>query len=308
MSAAVSVVIPVFNRAVAVRRAIGSVLAQTCQNFELIVVDDGSTDTTASSVAAFADRRIRLIHHEWKPTKLQQQLEVFERSNNEQLGLVYTGAEWILPDGRAWLRIPRRELELTRALLTENVIGETSVGMVRRSALDAIGGFDESLPSCQDMDLWLRICERFQVEIVPEALVRVTKENDTGRITNNVTHALTGRARFCQKHREKLLRHRVLHLYLRKSGWWQQRRLRDSRVARRSYLESLRANPFALFTYVMLIAAYLPMSCFDMLARCKQFVAPSLRLGTELYFVKNSARPTWITRLRRNILHDSSAS
>src|SRR5689334_12889392 len=62
----VSVVIPVLNRPVAVRRAIESVLAQTFQNFEIIVVDDGSTDDTAESVSSFHDPRIRLIRHDRK--------------------------------------------------------------------------------------------------------------------------------------------------------------------------------------------------------------------------------------------------
>jgi len=304
MSPQVSVVIPVFNRAVAVRRAIESVLVQTLQDFEIVVVDDGSTDTTAASVAAFADHRIKLIRHdrnrggsaarntgiqsssapyiafldsddEWLPTKLERQLEAFDRSS-KRLALVYTGAERVFDDGSVSCRIPLRELDLARALLTENVVGETSVGMVRRSALDLIGGFDESLPSCQDMDLWLRICQRFDADIVPEPLVRVTKADDSGRITNNVSHALLGRALFCQKHRETLIRHGVLHLYLRKSGWWQHRRVRDARLARRFYLQSLRANPIAPFTYVLLLAAYLPMPCLDMMARCKHFVAVHL--------------------------------
>src|SRR6476661_3771946 len=61
MQPRVSVVIPVFNRAEAVPRAIASVLAQTCQDFEIIVVDDGSTDATASVVAAMIDPRITLV-------------------------------------------------------------------------------------------------------------------------------------------------------------------------------------------------------------------------------------------------------
>jgi len=97
----------------------------------------------------------------------------------------------------------------------------------------------------------------------------VMKQDDSGRITNNVSHALRGRALFCHKHRKSLIRHRVLHLYLRKSAWWEHRRRRDSRVARRLYLESLRANPIAPFTYVLLLAAYVPTPCLDMMARCK---------------------------------------
>ena len=300
----VSVVIPVFNRAQAVERAIASVLAQTCQDFEIIVVDDGSTDTTISVVKAMTDPRIRLIRHEmnrgggaarntgyragsapfvafldsddeWLPTKLERQLEVFERGD-DRLGLVYTGADRIYPDGTAKRYIPRRDADLARTLLTENVIGETSLGMVRRSALDAIDGFDESLPAAQDMDLWLRLCERFRAKLVPEALVRVNKANQ-GRITVNPVSTTTGRDRFRCKHQEKLVHHGVLHLYLRESGWRQQRVVRDQRVARRFYMESLRANPFALPTYFMFMTAFAPVSWLDRMAQLKNYLSRVVR-------------------------------
>jgi glycosyltransferase involved in cell wall biosynthesis len=305
----VSVVIPVFNRPVPVRRAIETVLAQTCQDFEIIVVDDGSTDATPACVAGLTDRRIMLIRHErnrggsaarntgirassaayvafldsddqWLPTKLEQQLGVFERSS-ERLGLVYTGAERVYADGSVSRHVPRRQVDLSRALLTDNVVGEASVGMVRRSALVATGAFDESLPSCQDMDLWLRLCERAGADVVPEVLVRVTKGNDSGRISANVARTVRGRELFCRKHKEKLIRHGVLHLYLRESGWWQQRRVGDARMARRFYLESLGANPIAPFTYALLLVTYLPMSWLDLMARCKHLLTGVLRPGRE---------------------------
>jgi glycosyltransferase involved in cell wall biosynthesis len=322
----VSVVIPVLNRPVAVRRAIDSVLAQTFQDFEIIVVDDGSTDETAAAVQACVDPRITLTRHdrrrggsaarntgiragsapyvafldsddEWLPTKLERQLEVFECSD-EDLALVYTGAEWVYADGTVQTVIPRRYVDLARQLLTANVVGETSVGMVRRSALNEIGGFDESLPSSQDMDLWLRICERFRADVVSEALVRVTKGNER-RITNNVADALRGRDLFCDKHRDKQIRHGVLHLYLRKSGWWQQRRVRDSRVARGLYLEALGAKPFAPLTYFLLLTTYVPMSYLDVMARCKQFVIRFLRLWPQPHSVEYFDHLAAATSLRR---------
>jgi glycosyltransferase involved in cell wall biosynthesis len=332
----VSVVIPVLNRPAAVRRAIGSVLAQTCQDFEIIVVDDGSTDATPAAVASLGDRRITVIRHdrnrggsaarntgirassaayvafldsddEWLPTKLERQLEVFERSN-DRLGLVYTGAERIFSDGSVSRHIPRRRADLTRALLTVNVVGESSVGMVRRSALEAIGGFDESLPSCQDLDLWLRLSERFDADVVPEALVRVANGNDSGRITTSLPRTVLGRELYCRKHRDKMIGCGVLHLFLRDSGWCQQRRGRDSRLARRFYLASLRANPVAPLTYGLLLSACLPISWFDHVARCKRRAARFLGFGPEAWMVENPSHPTSTAALQRNTPTDSAAS
>jgi len=293
----VSVVIPVFNRPAAVKRAIESVLAQTCQDFEIVVVDDGSKTDTAAAISAFADPRIRLIRHEqnlggsaarntgiragsgeyvafldsddeWLPTMLERQLDVFERSS-ERLGLVYTGTERIFADGSITRRIPRREADLTRALLTENVVGETSVGMVRRRALDAIGGFDERLPASQDLDLWLRLSERFLAEAVPDALVKVAKGNDVGRITANPAGITRGRELYCNKHGEKMRRNGVLHKYLRYTGWTYQREARDPRQARRCYMKSLAVRPVAPLTVVLLLVACLPLSWVDSMARWK---------------------------------------
>jgi O-antigen biosynthesis protein len=301
----VSVVIPVFNRPEAVRRAIASVLAQTQQDFEIIVVDDGSTDTTAASIAAIADPRITLVRHEkkqggsaarntgvrassapfvafldsddeWFPTKLDRQLELFERST-AQLGLVYSGKERVYADGSVSRHIPRPHLEIAKVLLTENVVGETSLGMVRRDALDAIGGFDENLPSSQDLDLWLRISERFSAEAVPEVLVRVAKGGDVGRITANPAGMTRGRELFCEKHGEKMRREGVLHKYLRESGWVYQRQARDPRLARRRYVESLRAKPIAPLTLLLLFSACMPLSWLDALALWKHRVSALLQ-------------------------------
>jgi glycosyltransferase involved in cell wall biosynthesis len=302
----VTVVIPAYNRAAFVGRAIDSVLNQTCQDFEIVVVDDGSTDATSSVVAAMTDPRITLIRHErnvgggaarntgyragsapfvafldsddeWLPTKLERQLEVFERAD-DRLGLVYTGADRVFPDGTATRHMPPRDADLARLLLTDNVIGETSLGMVRRSALELISGFDESLPAAQDMDIWLRLCERFRAELVPEALVRVAKGNQD-RITANVVSTTTGRDQFRRKHQEKLSKHGVLHLYLRESGWRQQRYARDTPAARRFYVESLRANPFAPVTYLMWVTTLLPASWLDRMARFKHVLMRMFRFG-----------------------------
>jgi glycosyltransferase involved in cell wall biosynthesis len=299
MFSKVSVVIPVFNRPAAVRRAINSVLAQTFQDFEIIVVDDASTDATAVAVTALSDPRIRLVRHdrnrggsaarntgieassapyvafldsddEWLPTKLESQLELFRRSG-DRVGLAYCGIERMLADGTIVGQIPQRCEDLARRLLRENVIGGTSVGMVRRQVFDEIGGFDDALPATQDLDLWLRICEQFSADFVPEILVRIWQENDT-RITASVPALIRGRLLFCEKHRQKLMQYRLLHLWFREVGWIHHRYAGDRRMAREAYVKSIKVRPTAPGAYALLLAAYMPNSWLNRLAWCKHLV------------------------------------
>jgi glycosyltransferase involved in cell wall biosynthesis len=305
----VSVVIPVFNRLTAVCRAIESVLAQTCQDFEIVVVDDASTDGTAAAVAAIADPRVTLIRHErnrgggaarntgiqsgttrfvafldsddeWLPTKLARQLEVFERSGDD-LGMVFTGAERILEDGTVSRHMPRAYDNIAQKLLTKNVVGGTSVGMIRREVFAAVGGFDESLPSGQDVDLWLRISQQFAVGFVPEMLVRIWQANDGGRISKNVEATVEGRERFFQKHKIALLRDGDPHVWFRDTGWVHHRYAGDAVSARRLYLKAIAAKPLSPGVYVLLLATYMPLSWLDGLARGKHAVTGWLRFGGE---------------------------
>ena len=300
MSPQVSVIIPVFNRAGTIQRAICSVLGQTRQDFEVLVVDDASTDDTVSAVAAIDDPRISLIRHprrlgggaarnsgirmsrapyvafldsddEWMPTKLQRQLELFDRSRN-QPGLVYSGFERRLSDGSVTRQIPRNCHDLSRKLLIDNVVGGTSVGVVRREVLERVGLFDERLRSGQDVDLWLRVCEQFPAAFVPDVLVRVW-QHDTDRITANVAALISGREVFFEKHRDKMVRAGVAYLWLRNVGWIHHRFAGDLRAARSHYARSLRARPTAPLTHLMLLLACTPRSWLDRLARAKNHVA-----------------------------------
>jgi glycosyltransferase involved in cell wall biosynthesis len=301
----VSVVIPVFNRPAAVRRAIGSVLTQTFQDFEIVVVDDGSTDDTPSAVAAFADPRIRLIRHErkrggsaarntgiqassaqyvafldsddeWLSRKLERQLEVFETSR-DTLGLVHTGEIAVDSDGRSSQFIPSRQADLARTLLLENVIGGCSLGMIPRAVLDKVGGFDETLTSRQDVDLWLRISEQFVVDFAPEALVRRAVGHDESRISTNISSTMNGWELFLRKHKHKLIRFRILHLYLRETGRMYHRRAKNPVMARRFYMASISARPLAPLSYLLLLTTFVPLSLLVAPARSTRRVVASLR-------------------------------
>ena len=197
----VSVIIPTYNRAHLVGRAIRSVLAQTYQDFEIIVVDDASTDNTEEVVNSFNDPHIRYIRHEknhggaaarntginvargeyiafqdsddeWLPEKLEKQMKVFE-SAPAKVGVVYTGFWRIDDDKKTYIpstKINRKEGNVHNELLEGNFV-TTQAAIVKRECLRKAGMFDERLPRLQDWELFIRISKSYEFKCVDEPLV-----------------------------------------------------------------------------------------------------------------------------------------
>jgi glycosyltransferase involved in cell wall biosynthesis len=196
----VSVVLAVHDQARWIGETIASVRAQTFTDWELVVVDDGSTDGTADVVAGVADARVRLLRQPraeraaarnrgvaattaplvafldgddlWRPEKLARQVAALRAA--PAAGLCYTVARFVDAGGRPLpLRKPPRGIvgPLFPGLLRGNAIILASV-VVRRTALDAVGGFDETLPAfgCEDWDLWLRIARRHPAIAIDDEL------------------------------------------------------------------------------------------------------------------------------------------
>lgn len=196
----VSVVIPTYNRAAMLGESLTSVLAQSHRNLEVIVVDDDSSDDTEEVVAAIKDSRLRFVRHDanrgapaarntgiehshgeyiafldsddrWEVSKIERQLQCFAESSLET-ALVYTGLQKVDSKGRVLAyRQPTHRGKLYRRLLTENVVGSTSTVMIKKEALQEVGGFDPELPARQDLELWLRIAKSYSIECVPDPLV-----------------------------------------------------------------------------------------------------------------------------------------
>jgi glycosyltransferase involved in cell wall biosynthesis len=203
MEPTVSIILPTYNRERELSRAVQSVLEQTYTQFELVVVDDASTDNSADVVAGFDDARIRYIKHdrrrggsaarnsgirsssspfvafqdsddEWLRDKLARQMQLFEGAGPE-VGAVYCGYIRVEPDASEryypQAHIERREGEILDQLLRENFIGTPTL-VIRRECLDRVGLFDERLPRFQDWELMIRIAAAYRVGFVPEPLMR----------------------------------------------------------------------------------------------------------------------------------------
>lgn len=195
----VSVVIPTHNRVDLLPRAIESVLKQTYNDIEIIVVSDGSTDGTDAFMQKYeGNERVKYINYtparggnyarnkgievskgeyiaflddddEWLPTKIEKQIALMEA--DEGVGLVYTGINCIyVNEGISYLSVPTNRGNLSKTILFENCVGSTSSVMLRRSHCRACR-FDENLQARQDFDLWIEVLQGCKADVVAEPMV-----------------------------------------------------------------------------------------------------------------------------------------
>jgi glycosyltransferase involved in cell wall biosynthesis len=221
----VSVVIPTYNSAASLREAIESVLGQTYLDFEVIVIDDGSTDDTERVVRSFGDRVCYVSQRNsgagaarnqgirtsrgsyvafldsddlWVPSKLEDQIPLLDR--DPEIGLVYSDWAVVAEQGEdvpSYLRnLPAASGYVFDGLVQCGFI-LTSGTVVRRSCLDEVGYFDETLSIAQDYDLWLRICYRWKVELVNKPLA--IKRNRDGNLSSNLPKTAAERIMLFEK-------------------------------------------------------------------------------------------------------------
>lgn len=192
----ISVIVPTYNRADLISETIESILNQTYKNFELIIVDDGSTDNTEEVIRKFKDSRIKYIKTDnwggparprnigikkakgeyiafcddddiWLPEKLEKQIRVFQISN--ETAMLYTRFKTIEGDVISNRIFPEngkyKSGNIFKSLYLRSFIACSSV-VVKRSVLDQVGLFDTdpNLIAIEDTDLWLRIALKYIVK------------------------------------------------------------------------------------------------------------------------------------------------
>ncbi len=198
----VTVIIPTYRRPKFLHRAIASVLSQTFEDFELLIIDDNSEDITAEVVKKNSDARIRYYCNtnnkggaasrnrgireaqaayiaflddddEWLPEILQLQVSLLDQRSPD-VGGVYTGYEKIKESTGESLGVtlPTKKGDLSYELLLSNPLAGTSGLLFRKHCFDVVGVFDEALSSFQDYDLWIRISKYFQFEYINQVLYR----------------------------------------------------------------------------------------------------------------------------------------
>jgi glycosyltransferase involved in cell wall biosynthesis len=300
----VSVIIPTYNRARLVAGAVRSVLQQSYNDFEIIVVDDCGTDTTPAVIADFREPAIRYfrhdrrlggaaarntgIHHstgeyiaflddddEWYPEKLDRQVSAMLASS-PAVGAVYTGYFVVDRSGgrERGQVVPTERGDLYEALLAGNCVGTASSMLLRRSCFDKTGIFDERLASFQDYDLWLRIARKYYFECIRQPLVKYFVHE--GQIRTDSQALVQGLELMLRKYGDAAsFRRRCAAYYLGLGIQYCENNRFDA--GRKALLRAARLNPLDLEAYACLALSTLGAQGFRKARRAQATLLPRLR-------------------------------
>ena len=299
----ISVIIPTYNRANYLREAIASMLSQTYQNFEIIVVDDGSTDKTREVVESFGER-VRYFYQKnsgvgaarnkgiiesrgeyiafldaddiWFPEKLLFQMDIFEKFKADMVYACSVNAEEKRIRGEFKLDVTRCDVWTRnfKELFWWNDIPTSSV-VIKKESLTKFGVFDEdrSIMSAEDYDLWLRIVSKIKIVGVREPLFYY-RDHESGiskdpasvdRIKETIIRNYHRFSSFQSSIRGKL-RKRLLKLYFDQGHACFNKNNFDE--ARRLFLEGIYISIFAKCTIFYLLT-FLDINIINLVRRIK---------------------------------------
>lgn len=232
----VSAIITTKNRADLLPRAIDSVINQTYENIEIVVIDDGSTDETPAVIAEYQkEHSITVIRNEESVGACRARNQGIERAQGEFVAGLDDDDEWHpkriseliknYDDSFACITSNDKMVSQNRSvewhkkskITLDDLLYSNQVGnqvLVKKERLVQVGGFDESLEAAQDYDLWIRLCEKFgPIKVIQKPLQKIYRDRSTDRISNP-TSQLQGYLSVYQKHKSSMNREqRKYHLY-----------------------------------------------------------------------------------------------
>ena len=289
----VSVIISTYNRSHVLGRSIQSVLNQTFQDFELIIVDDGSTDDTEKIVSNLSNEKVKYVRHqknrgasvarnigirlakgdyiailddddEWMPEILEKQMKVFYTAPPE-VGAVYTKykkydslGEYVPP-----LKVAKKEGDLFKQLLKEFYI-QWQTALIKRECFDKVGLISESMLYSRDWDFLLRISQHYQFLYIDEPLA-IIHEQPEGRLSK-FEPFLADIQRILKMYFPQIKQDRkVLAIYYYRIAFWSCH-LGKIGQGRYYYLKSLRAYPVDIIVISAFLASLFGCTTHNVLA------------------------------------------
>lgn len=235
----VTIIIPTYNRAAVLEDSIQSVLNQTYTEYELLIIDDGSTDNTETVISRIHDNRLRYIKMPenrgvaaarnegirqakysyiafqdsddyWKKEKLEKQMAYL--AGKPEIALLYCPYECRKADGSI-INVPDSNIPLSekqgniyKYMLRRNTIGTPGV-LLRRECLDKTGLFCEDLTCLEDWELFLRISKYYEIGFQDEPLIKVNLSTDG--VSHNISGYYAARCYMAAKHKDALLQYGI---------------------------------------------------------------------------------------------------
>ena len=294
----VSVIIPTYNRAHLIGKAVKSVLSQTYQDFEVIVVDDGSTDNTGEIVKSFNNFIIRYISYsdnrgvsaarntgikncqgeyiafldsddEWLPEKLNKQMKIFE-SESSEVGVVYTGDYYVDEKDKEIkkVHIPRKKGYIYEDLLKAEGGLYLSTVLVKKECFTKVGLFDEDFPAREDLDMWIRIAKYYKFRYVEDLLV--VCRTHLNQITTNSEALIEGLKRIQTKYikelRERPYSYSIRFFYLGNKLC----HIGKMREGQRYFIKAILIYPFCVKYYIYMLSSFFGIKGYSFLANIKK--------------------------------------
>ncbi|GFI53889.1 UDP-Glc:alpha-D-GlcNAc-diphosphoundecaprenol beta-1,3-glucosyltransferase WfgD [Alistipes sp.] len=232
----VSIILPTYNRAAKIGKAIESVLRQTYEAFELLIIDDGSADDTEEVVRAYADSRIvyermpenggqsrarnrgmQMASYDylafedsddlWRPEKLEKQMDALAHAD-DKVGMVYHKLRYDLGEGRYFL-LPdetiareKKSGDIYAQLLWDNLIGMPTL-LIKKECVESVGYMDEGLRCLEDYEFALRIAKKYHAVFLDE--VYLDAEFGTEGISGNSVQYLLASCEILGKYKADYL-------------------------------------------------------------------------------------------------------
>lgn len=287
----VSIIMPAYNAGPYIRESLNSIFAQTYKHYEVIVVDDGSTDDTKSILKEYsgvcclhtnrsgpaAARNLGIKNCDgeliafldsddiWRPEKLAKQVGAMIAS--PEIGLIFTESGFFNRNGVFMSSLGKKQ-RLMEGDIVQNIFWKSGVGtptvMVRRSVFDQVGYFEEGLICSEDDNMWMRIANNVKVILLDEQLVLIrARDNSLSQTKGNIFAGVKGHLELLETKYPELrvrlgnlveMKHALLHT----SQGLENLELNRRREARQEFSEAIRYRPMNVTNYIYWCVTFMP--------------------------------------------------